>query len=303
MSGRNLLGQPERHFAFPDALETESGTHCNDPRGGAWLGRKAEQSPLTHDENSRVACRARRHQGNCLPFLLYTPTWGSKRWGYPCCGLCPSPRRQLSPIPTVHAPKGGSTRWDHQCCGLWPWGCRPQCGGSPAVVLREATIWSLTSPLHLRKLESFWCASRIAAGCWGVPLPSVFDMMVAVHHFWMNPVFSLAHAFLRQRHRCEGSPYILQKSWAMREHSSHVLMVLLSRGCCWGSLLRNVYGSGMFTVWGMCGFAQTFSVRFKHCFRGRVGRATRLRLYVSIHGLGLVQECNVLRVCEHYDCT
>ena len=138
--------------------------------------------PLTYDENFSVACCARRHQGNCLPFLLYTPTWGSTRSGYPCCGLWPWPWRQLSPIPIVHA----------------------QCGGSPAVVLREATIWSLTSPLRLRIRESLCCASRTAAGCWGVPPPSTFDMMVAVvselaHHFWMNPVFSFAHAFLRER--------------------------------------------------------------------------------------------------------
>ena len=28
MSGRNLLGLPERHSILPDGLETESGIHC-----------------------------------------------------------------------------------------------------------------------------------------------------------------------------------------------------------------------------------------------------------------------------------
>ena len=47
MSGRNLLGLPERQFTFPDVLEIESGIHCNDPSGGAWFGRMFEESPLT----------------------------------------------------------------------------------------------------------------------------------------------------------------------------------------------------------------------------------------------------------------
>ena len=52
MSGRNLLDLLERHSTFPDGLETESGTRCNDPGGGAWFGRKAEQS---HSEPMRCA--------------------------------------------------------------------------------------------------------------------------------------------------------------------------------------------------------------------------------------------------------
>ena len=50
MSGRNLLGLPERQFTFLDGLETQSGMHCHDPGGGAWFGRMAEQSPLTSSE-------------------------------------------------------------------------------------------------------------------------------------------------------------------------------------------------------------------------------------------------------------
>ena len=46
-SDRNLLGLRERQFTFADGLETESEIHCNDPGGGAWFGRMAEQSPLT----------------------------------------------------------------------------------------------------------------------------------------------------------------------------------------------------------------------------------------------------------------
>ena len=44
---RNLLGLPDRRSSFSDGLETESGIHCNDPGGGGWFGRMAEQSPLT----------------------------------------------------------------------------------------------------------------------------------------------------------------------------------------------------------------------------------------------------------------
>ena len=47
MSCRNLLGLPDRRSTFSDGLETEPGIHCNDPGGGGWFGRMAEQSPLT----------------------------------------------------------------------------------------------------------------------------------------------------------------------------------------------------------------------------------------------------------------
>ena len=47
ISCRNLLGLPERRSTLPDGLETESEIHCNDPGGGVWFGRTAEQSPLT----------------------------------------------------------------------------------------------------------------------------------------------------------------------------------------------------------------------------------------------------------------
>ena len=43
----DVLGLRERQFTFLDGLENESEFHCNDPGGEAWMGRKAEQFPLT----------------------------------------------------------------------------------------------------------------------------------------------------------------------------------------------------------------------------------------------------------------
>ena len=51
MSGRNLLGLPERHSILPDGLETESGIHCSDLGGGGLFGRMTEQSTFTQEEN------------------------------------------------------------------------------------------------------------------------------------------------------------------------------------------------------------------------------------------------------------
>ena len=42
-----LVALPERRSTVPDGLETVSGIHCNDPGGGVWFGRMAEQSQLT----------------------------------------------------------------------------------------------------------------------------------------------------------------------------------------------------------------------------------------------------------------
>ena len=55
VSSRNLLALPDRHFTFPGGVETASEIHCNDPGGGGWFGRMAEQSPLTgYEPNSLI---------------------------------------------------------------------------------------------------------------------------------------------------------------------------------------------------------------------------------------------------------
>ena len=62
MSCRNLLGLPERRSTLPDGLETESEIHCNDPGGGVWFGRRAEQSPLTQIVKSVMGTKWERKQ-------------------------------------------------------------------------------------------------------------------------------------------------------------------------------------------------------------------------------------------------
>ena len=119
----------------------------------------------------------------------------------------------------------------------------------------EAAISSLTEHLCTRKRNRLTRDCRIAAGCWGVPLPSVFEEMVSAPLVlrrlsveplsrrsrsiaWMNTVFSIRTytpsssciALCRLWGQvCWGQAFIFQKCWALWEHSSQAILVLTIR--------------------------------------------------------------------------
>ena len=64
---RKLLGVPHHPPLFPTPLVTDSGTTCADPRSGSWLGRMAEQSPITP---SRVQTQRRISRRSGMGGLL-----------------------------------------------------------------------------------------------------------------------------------------------------------------------------------------------------------------------------------------